>query len=610
LHLRPRSNSAQRVWQVGKAPSAPGDTGGSELRLAVVPGRYENFASLKSILEQLKRLSTPGQQPELDRLDGYLREACPDTSADGGGSHGRLLADSVAFAIMRRISRESFYTARVIELGARTINDILSRIPDCRRVHVGDVDRLDRPTLKVLARAALLLEPSHGFSWVWQSASDPTELPPVAADDLFVTSRRELLRQLVNILSPTLERHPGVEPLTRPEARPGKVAALDMASALVIQNYDACFLWSDSLAGGHGDAALAEAQRLQALAAVNISKYDEALRSLRRAEELSVAPGRRAHLAYLQGLIETKRHYDLSGSDSHYKRGLRALDAGPSGADEDIPLERAWLLNGLALNEAMLWRRNPRESECHAKAFAFERDAFALVSDGESPARTYLRFNLLANSAFLLEMRGNYQLAIDTFIKTFDFGLDERQGARRRWRSTLGYRVGVLHHRAGNHDEALELLRAAAEQDSHPESWPTLERVLCTLGRVLLDHGCYAQAADTFARGLELCRNGRSARGADEHGRHLILSLLSAGEKRRAREIYEELLAEESLGVVPPETFAAGDHVAEVPVAPLPPKLPAYFPELDLEGMPSVDLNLFLGNPAAQADGRTPSWSN
>src|SRR5262249_10005346 len=152
-------------------------------------------------------------------------------------------------------------------------------------------------------------------------------------------------------------------------------------------------LWCDTLLTSNKDEDVAEGLRLLALAAVNVSKADEALHLLYRAEEMTRSCGQRAHLCYLQGLIQTKRCYDLSGSTAHYERGLAALRAGGSETG-DLSLERGWLLNGLALNEAILWRRNPGAAEHYARAFALEQDAFNLVREGDHPARIYLRFNL------------------------------------------------------------------------------------------------------------------------------------------------------------------------------------------------------------------------
>ncbi|HLA10553.1 MAG TPA: hypothetical protein VJ023_08145 [Pyrinomonadaceae bacterium] len=607
-HLSPKSNKQQRIWYVGEGPHPTEGVDHTTLNLAVAPQCHESFASLKSILEQLKPLAQSIHLKDIHKVEGYLREACPDADRNGGAqTHGQLLADSVAFAIMRRISRESFYTARVIEVAARTINAILSSLAGCQQVHVNHLDQLDRPTLKVLARAMLLLKASDSFAWVWHSTCDPLQATPLETENIYLRSRLQLLRQLVGILSPTLVMQPVVAPLFPLSAIPLKTTTFDIAAALVVQNYDACFLWCDSLAAG-SDAEAAEGHRLRALAAVNVDQHDAALYSLNLAEQLSASVVRQAHLSYLQGLIETKRRYDLSSSTSHYTRGLGLLDSCNKTKGEDPRLERAWLMNGLALNEAVLWRRYASKQEHYARAFALEREAFALVRSGDSPARTYLRFNLLANSAFLLEMAGNYDVAIRTLVRAFDFNLDETLDRKQVWRSTLGYRVGVLHYSAGSNDEALRLLSDAAESDLGDENWPTQERVLRALGAVLLHNSHYSRAADTFASGLRLCRAGRSAQGTIEHARNLIICLIRDGQKRRAGELCEELLSEEGLEIIPRELFAQSRSFEDLHPSPLSPKLPAYFPELDLEGIPSIDLNLFLGKREAAGNGKVSPW--
>ena len=199
LHLRPLSHDAQRLWQIGGAVPDVREPDGDKYVLTVRPDFHENFASLRAILNQLAPHARPEHHADLARLDTYLREAAPDFGDNAADTHGRFLADSVTLAIMRRISRESVYTSRVIETGARVMNAILSTSVACPRVCVPCVDRLDRPTLKVLARAMLLLDKGDRFSWVWQLSTDPTIDTDDAARDRYVTSRTDMLRKLVGI---------------------------------------------------------------------------------------------------------------------------------------------------------------------------------------------------------------------------------------------------------------------------------------------------------------------------------------------------------------------------------------------------------------------------
>ncbi|MDA0167659.1 hypothetical protein OJ998_01055 [Solirubrobacter taibaiensis] len=558
------------------------------------PDVHESFASLDAILEQLSPYASPVEREALAQISAYLAEVRPRSSLDG--SWGRVLRDSVTFAVMRRVSRESFYTARVIDLSARTINSILARQPYAR-VHVEHADRLDRPSIKALARAMLLLDPEQRFAWIWHFGSDPLSAS-AAPGDLYAASRIALLKQLLGILSPSLVREGVGSPVRGPDAH--DVAGLDdMASELVMQNYDRCFLIGDALLHSCDRSMASEILRLTGLAAINVGRAEDALDALDAAEH-GAATGRRAHLAYLQGLIESKRRYDLAASTAQYQRGLDLL-ASAHDSDADMALEHGWLLNGLALNEAILWRRAGGSKEHHGTAFALEREAFELVRDGDSAARIYLRFNLLANSALLMEMAGEYDVAIDIFHKTFDFDVDRSASSRRRWESTMGYRIGVLQYQAGRYDEAYRMLHHAAEQDDATESWPVQERIVRALAIVAMARGSTAEAEMLFRGGLEGCRKARAADGACEHARGLVSALVAAERFDVAQDVVSELREEEGIDLAEPLEQ----------IRPKPPsgKLPAYFPEIDLEGVPAIDLNRYLGTASAPGAGSAP-WRN
>ena len=607
LHLRPLSHDAQRLWQIGGAVPDVREADGDSYVLSVRPDCHENFASLRAIFGQLALRARPEHHADLARLDTYLREAAPDFGAAAADTHGRFLADSVTLAIMRRISRESVYTSRVIETGASVMNAILSTSVACPRVCVPLVDRLDRPTLKVLARAMLLLDKRDRFSWVWHLSTDPTIDTDGATRDRYVTSRIDLLRKLVGILSPTITRHGSAGSVRRPPIDRTR-SAIEIASALVVQNYDACFLWADDLLRSSDEAEATEGLRLRALAAVNVGALDDALRDLAEAETSTDRPGRRAHLCYLQGLIDAKRHYSLSRSAAHYERGLShlAAAAGHTPGREDLNLEYGWLLNGLALNEAILLRKEPRNADRSARAVALEREAFGLVADGGGAARAYLRFNLLANLSLLMEMQGSYDAAIEIFTRTFDFSQSESAAIQRRSRRGLGYRAGVLQYRAGRLSEAHRLLQDAAEQDAGMDNWATQERILRALGTVALAGGAFEQATHVFRTGLASCRAARSAEGTGEHGRGLYSALRLAGRSREADAHADVLAAEEGISVVDGQTEDPSSVRATL--RPPSPKLPAYIPEIDLEGIPAIDINRYLGGALAAGDRGAPPW--
>ena len=584
-HLAPLTRSEQRVWEVGglRPKTRP-----RELRLASRPGDYRSFASLEAILTQLSRLTSAKHAPALKRLWQYIRESSP-SEPEG---YGRLLGDAVAYAVLRRISRESVYTAQLIDHGARTLNQILGDLA-VERVVVPEADRLDRPTLKLLARGVLLAPPSCPFAWVWNLGSVPRHAP---GESLQKQSRARLFQQLSAMLNPLIV--PGTE---RPTPSPapmtaGNDPAYELSAALVLQNYDACFAWGEKLiADGEGgdDPAAVEVLRLMALAAVNLGATDIALELLSRAELGCEERPRLAHLAYLKGLISAKRSYDLDNSDGHYRRGLAFLEDRAADDDDDLRLERAWLFNGLALNRAIEWRRESGCTATYEEAFRLVKSAFDLVRESRSRAAGYLRFNLVANLAFLLEMNGRYDLAIEALARAFDFGPGSPTELP-SGHTALSYRLGVLCHRLGDRDRALAHLREAEAVDGSAENWPTRERILRAIGAVCLATGTPEEAEAAYREGLLLSRENRSADGTAEHGSGLVAALVRQGHTTEVEETIEAL-GEEAISIGPPEQIE--------PRQPNP-KLPAYFPEVDLEEVPEVDLNRYLAAPALGGGGR------
>lgn len=612
LHLRPLSRADQRVWCVdgGAGPEfLPADRSPPErprrgLLLSVVPDCHETFASFRRAVEQLAALAGDTSRSDVLQLVSLIEEAGCGAQTDRAACQARLLADSVTFAVTRRISRESVYTARLIEAGARFLNRELARLLPGGYVHVPHVDRLDRGTLKVLARAALLLQRSDGFTWVWHSATDPAAAVAAGRDHLYTASRSTLLRQLAGIVQPHLRRDRPGSSLSYPE-RFASVSLDEACVALVLQNYDACFLFAEQLTTRAAMADAVEALRIEALAAVNVGRIPDALAILGTAERHAGAPTTRAHIAYLRGLTESKRRYDLTESERHYQRGLAVLDAGPVGDGHDGDLERAWLLNGQALNAAITWRRDQATVDHHDRAFRLIQEAFRLVRDGRAPQRIYLRSNLLANSALLLEMRGSHDAAIQLFESVFPNPAANSSANLDRWLVTTGYRLGVLHYRAGRPEVAYGMLRDASAREEAPENWPIRERVLRALGTAALELGDWTAASAAFEQGLRLAREARAAEGTTEHGRGLVAALVRDGQRSRAADVVSMLRCEDDVDVM--SQMASLDAVVPSPPSP---KLPAYIAEIDLEGIPPIDLNRFLADAPLQGAVGSVSWTS
>jgi tetratricopeptide (TPR) repeat protein len=345
----------------------------------------------------------------------------------------------------------------------------------------------------------------------------------------------------------------------------------ELAADLVQQNYDRLFALVDET----WDVSLVDRTRLIALAALNVGDLGTAQSVLASAEDQAREGPTGAHICYLQGLVAAKREYDLRASDAHHRRGLSHLG---SVKDDESSLERAWLFNGLALNNALYWRRNPGNGQYFRQAFEQVQAAFSLIRSLNDAPAAYLRFNLIANTTFLLEMRGAYTEAAQTFERAFNVHDQDIELS-----TTLMYRIGTLWLRAGDlHKARLYLCRAATGSAG---DWWSHEVVLRALGALEYASGRVSQAVDQYLQGARCSIDARARRGSLHHVKSIQnIAPGSTVEQECVQELLQSGVLRQEL-----DTYQ--------PLA-LPSKLPAYVPEIDLESLPVLDLNRFLGQGA------------
>lgn len=566
LVLGPRSGRSRRIWKVGAVPPA-----GDEKSLVLhLPPSTESFHSFIEAFVPLRGW-LPGHRADLGRLDGYLRSSRAGT--------GEAAQDGPTIALRRRISRESGPSTRAIELGAMLLMTALETVPSLTTVHVADVDLADGLSLRVLARAAILMSADSDVGFVWYSRSHPM----AAATGRAETARANVLQRAAELARFRLELGDvRVVPSARAD-RGGPWSLGRAATDLVAHNYEATLLGCEHLEAGDPDTA-ARALRLRALAQINLGELDEARSALDEASARTADRCFRAHLACLLALLAAKRNNDIAASDRHLEAAMRLLDGVAPGARGDPSVERAWLLNGLALNRALEYRAGgSSDRSLLDRAAKLEKDAFQLVAKGNDPERVYLRYNLLANTAFLAEMVNEPEKAITIFTEVFR-RRSEDPGAL----ATLAYRIGVLHAKAGRLAEAVDCL--ASVPDLPPEEWASREHLLRARGFVALAMNDPRRAESCYRLGLDLTLKARAAAGALAHGRGLIVSLRRQGWVAAAEEI-RELLHSEGLATDPSPGWS--DQLGE-----LRPKLPAYIPEIDMEDVPLRDTNSRLASPS------------
>lgn len=596
IHLLPVTPLNFRNWHVGNMFKSDEPPVGHFL-LEVKPHNWQNFSSFLAILEQFKLL--PIETEEIKVIESLIQSiGSKNGSLLESENHMDFLAHAVTHSIMRRISRESVFTSEIIDKGARLINRIISRMAGLKCVSVPHADYLDRLSLKVLIRALLVQNKEEDFEWHWHFDSDILDQRNELPKNILIYSRHQFFQKALRICMPNLIHGQEKQSFQLKETLKATPMIMDINYALVLQNYDACFQWSEDLLLSVDEEVRAEALRLRGIAAVNIGLIQEAMSCFNMAEKITNRIGKKAHISYLQGLVEAKRNYNLQISESHYERGLTYLETNTNLYPDDPLLEKAWIFNGLAMNQVLKGKRLDNNQEYYNKAFYLVQDAFKLILNSNQNPAVYLRYNLIANTAFLFEIQKKYSLAIKAFKRAFDIEIDINTFQGKSWETTIGYRLACLHLRNRDFVEAITIIRRIEGLESQKSNPYFHERILRAYGFTLLELNQYQDAQLIYEKGLEICRKERSAEGAIEHFKGVSYSLVAQGEIELFMTLRTTMEIEEAIILEITEIIQDSDELLNFLKPSYPsPKLPAYLIEIDLENVPAVDLNRYLGNP-------------
>ncbi|MCM2446905.1 MULTISPECIES: hypothetical protein [unclassified Rahnella] len=596
LILAPFSTSSQR--QLWLSPIDIPESK-SKIEFKIQQQSHETFSFIITLLNQLYN-QFPSYRDSIQALLSQVRTVSDSQSEDFALSDSNFTADAVQFAVLRRISRESVYTATVIDQVAKELNRVLcgSEITDAI---VQDFDEIDRPSLKILCRAVLLLPNTEKLKWHW-GGGDVSRSIYLENSELATksTPRSNLLKQIFHVIIKPQVNYPPLYQAKYDTSMPVKVLksskpknVLDISRALVMQNYDGCFHWAEELHDCTKDPQeKSESLRLLSLSAVNTGSYIEAISYSEQAEIITSDPVTKAKICYMAGLIYAKRLYNSNLALTQYEKGMRYLEQVPK--TPEVLVEQAWLKNGIALLNALSWKKTKNDDD-YQRAFALVNEAFWLISELENPASAYLRFNLLANAAFLMEMRGDYNAAISVFENVFErFALRDQQSARGQM--TINYRMAGLRMRAKDFNGAFLHISRVIEADEVLSCPFMADHVKRLIGYYYFMTQNYNKAYFIFKEGLDITYAARLGSGLISHVTGVISTLIALGKYSEINYYFDML---NSLGL-DEHVVDIKDKISKNSCTPLSPlwKLPAYIPEVDLEDIPVSNLNKQLVNPA------------
>lgn len=575
---------------------------------------YESYASLRPLLEFIWSIASVEAPELIEQYSLYLESVIPHLTGQKSGKFRRHMpADAVVLAITRRISRESHHSALLIDALARFM---LTAQRNCPSLQPGltfllqGFEYWDRPSIRILCRLSQLSLSTDYINWVGVlNQKFQSEL--ASQSDLF--SRLERTR--ANFFATVEESIPihhdyagEVASFSLPPLQLEQASAMlpDMvAEALTEQNYERVyFLCASALTHDLTAEEVARIWHLIALADANVKFYQESMLALDKALDFTASPATRARIRYLQGLLSTKRFYDLRIAADYYQRCEDELAVADM-QDAAVRLEKAWLQNGRALMytlEAKQATPDQRE-QLLQKSFQLEIQAYTLIGKERGIAFAYLRYNLLANITFLLEISQRFEAAISFWERAFESNLTVGNPG---FELAFQARLGLLMSKAGRYEEAENIIKqvyAKAIQLADPYYQ---ERIGYSLAYLHLQSGDPVQAVDLFLDGFRLSADLRfwgncveQLTGAFHCAAQLcnpqlfnqITALLAELPSELEHEISAKLRACAPLQQCPGKADLEKEGICLKPPSP---KLPSYIPEIDLEGKPERDLNRLL----------------
>jgi tetratricopeptide (TPR) repeat protein len=566
------------------------------VELATPEPGHASYTGLRTLLSGIVA-SIGGRRPSL--VDDFQRSLRFVGAVEGADSDRRWgVSASTLFAITRRISRESHEVGVEIDAIARFVLGArreLSLPPTCWVID--DLDRWDSPSIRCLHRILTLAGPEdrvHVLAGTGARAGSTAD-PLTPADVRLGLMERVCGSDIATLVDA------GGGPFTLAVHVPGEASSADVDEALGHQNLErVTALCAVLLAQAKDPAAKALAHRLRATAAAQLEAFDAADAEIEAGLAAARSAIDRAHLHYLHGLLATKRRGDLPQAALSYEHGLEALrDVAPD--DPAGQLEHGWLLNGQGLVLALEAKQATTAGErrqLNEESLRRELEAYALVKDLDGASAAYLRHNLLANIAFLFEIAGRFDAAIEAWRRAFERFLSTSP----TFDVTFKHRLGLLLAKASQWESArAELEQARATAETVGDRFAA-ERLDLALGWALAQAGSSADAVQAFARGRALACALRDPDAYREQVHGQLWCLAASGrvdELRALIEIDTGLSGLDAELRAVRQQWEAADPSAALDAAgvrlPTPsPKMPSYLPRVDLQGGSHRDLNRHL----------------
>lgn len=473
-------------------------------------------------------------------------------------------------AIMLRLSRHHIKRAKTIENIAQFFKESLSCLAECSeeqllRLKIKNAEYIDRPSLMILNRLLKLtsdqkLQISINFDFnkdVLKSSESNrlvnsriqvfNKMDRLTNLSQFSTFQRDLLSNEDFFLNERLYND------------------IILDASIIEQNFELAFLiLNKSLKSPLEKKVISDQMAFRNLGVIeaNLGNFKNALSLFDEAISNSESLIERSRNSYIKGLCLIKRMKRVEEGVEVMDNALKELDENFVEGSVKYMHEKAWLINGLCLGKTIL--ASKKKNEAKNKDFVHiiqrEMEAYKLISNQTSFRLIYLKFNLLANIAFLLEIQGRYDQAINFWEKSFAPIL-ANDGDYQEGEKSLTYRLGVLKIHLNKYEESRKHLNRSLQLAEVENNQFHINVILYALGYLEISIGNHKESIRYLNEGYKI-----SLHLGDRTTEQLFLSALDYCKGRTENKEIEQPKA----------------------------KLTSYIPYLDLSFVPEIDLNKAL----------------
>lgn len=518
-----------------------------------------NLISFSTINELYKKLSKYEKEKfndievkyagDLARILYYFRN--DKENPDYQGIHATLELQAISL----RLSRHHIKRARVIENVAHFFVEILILISKSNDIVLKflKAEYIDRPSMMVINRMINLLEENENINFHFVMEKDVLSSPDNSQLDL---ARKQLFSKLnieIEVLETTSSKYLLDQQCYNYET---------LNASIIEQNFELAILILHKLLEDPKRFISKQlVYRYLAVIEANLGNYDNALEFLDTAIENSKEILEYSCNNYIKSLCLIKRKQNTEQAIIILENTLQKLNENWEENNFKYMHEKAWLINGMCLARTILASKLSKEERDKEliSIIQLEMEAYRLINGVQNFRVTYLKFNLLANIAFVLEIMEQYEEAINFWKRAFAPLL--REGEYYDGEKDLSYRLGILNIRLKDYEKAKDFLERSYYLASVENNPFHKINILYSLGYLEYQRKEYVLAQEYFVKGMELCLFMK-----DKFNLRIF---------NHAIQVLKEKLVEEEL------------------IFPMI-KLTSYVPYLDLSFVPEIDLNKAL----------------